>query len=233
MTQTFIPASQLKQEFNVFGHFYSLHGLCADPLMCRSVLEITSKAAQSQPMADAVFVMMNPGSSRPIKETNYAVSSDDISKMSPKLVPTVPDTTQYQVMRIMHYLKWHCVRVINLSDLRDPKCGSFYQRYKQMKRESDTTTHSVFSSQRSAELKLYLSRKHNGPIICAWGVSDDLNPIIEMATATLSSETAVTGLTKQGHPWKYFHPLPSLQSQKEQWIAQMLELLRVKPVVQL
>lgn len=225
MAVAFIPASNLKLQYNVSGHFYSLHVLGTEVLKCRSVLEITSNAAEGKLMADAVFVMMNPGSSRPVVETDQAVTSDVISQMSTKFVPTVPDTTQYQVMRIMHYKGWQHVRVINLSDLRDPKSGSFSQRYVQLEKESGSTVHSIFSSQRSAELKHHLSRKPLGPIVCAWGVSDNLNSLIERASAILSLETAVTGFKKAGHSGKYFHPLPSMQIQKEQWVAQMLGIL--------
>lgn len=231
MDVAFIPASDLKRKYNVFVHFYSLEVPGIETLKCRSVLEITFKAAvttEGKPTADAVFVMMNPGSSRPIVETDHVVSSDGISVMTAGLVPTVPDTTQYQVMRIMHYMGWQHARVINLSDLRDPKSGSFSQRYVQLESESGSKAHSVFSSQRSAELKQHLSRKPQGPIVCAWGVSDALNPLIERASAVLSFETAAIGLLKSGHPGKYFHPLPSLQSQKEQWVAQMLELLHAQ-----
>ena len=231
MGVAFMPASDLKRRYNVIGHFYSLEVPRIETVKCRSVLEITFKAAlttEQKPTADAVFVMMNPGSSRPIVETDHAVSSDEISVMSAVLMPTVPDTTQYQVMRIMHYMGWQHVRVINLSDLSDPKSGSFFKRYVQLESESGCTAHSVFSSQRSAELKQHLSRKPQGPIVCAWGVSAALSPLIERASAVLSLETAAIGLLKSGHPRKYFHPLPSLQSQKEQWVAQMLELLHAQ-----
>lgn len=225
MAVAFIPASNLKLKYNVSGHFYSLQVLETEVLKCRSVLEITSNSAEGKLMADAVFVMMNPGSSRPVVEKDQAVISDVISQLSTKLVPTVPDTTQYQVMRIMHYKGWQHVRVINLSDLRDPNSGSFSQRYVQLERESGSTLHSIFSPQRSAELKHHLSRKPLGPIVCAWGVSDNLNPLIERASAILSLESAVTGFMKPGHSGKYFHPLPSMQIQKEQWVAQMLGIL--------
>ena len=113
MTVSFIPAADLKRHFRVLGHFYSLALPAVEPQKCRSVLEITSTTAAKNPVADAVFVMMNPGSSRPVEETNHLVRSDQVAEMTTKLVPTVPDTTQYQVMRLMHYQGWQHVRVIN------------------------------------------------------------------------------------------------------------------------
>lgn len=227
MAAAFIPAKDLKRQYSVLGHFYSLHALDSERLECRSVLEITSKDSESNPTADAIFVMMNPGSSRPVQETGaeLTVSSDGFAELSVQLVRTVPDTTQYQLMRVMHYSGWRHVRVLNLSDLRDPKSASFVRRYKLLERESGSTAHSLFSSQRLSELKRLLLREPGAPIICAWGVSDDLNPLIKRALAILASESEVTGLEKAGHPGKYFHPLPSIQSHRERWVNQILKLL--------
>ena len=225
MTIAFIPAGDLKLQYSVLGHFYSLHVPDKEPIKCRSVLEITSKVARENPAADAVFIMMNPGSSRAVEQTDHLVLAGSISEMSAHLVPTVPDTTQYQIMRVMHYSGWQHVRVINLSDLRDPQSGAFSRRYTQLERESGSTVHSVFSPERAAELIRRLSRRPGGPLICAWGVSDDLNPLIKRAIKALALEANVTGLEKPGQSGKYFHPLPSLQSQKEQWVVQMLAQL--------
>ncbi|PLX71167.1 MAG: DUF1643 domain-containing protein [Desulfuromonas sp.] len=225
MAVTFIPASSLKQQYRVLGHFYWLNVQGTEPLKCRSVLEITHKDASCNPEADAVFVMMNPGSSRPIDETNHLVDSCRISGMMTQLVPTVPDTTQYQVMRVMHYSGWEHVRVLNLSDLRDPQSGSFAERFVRLEEQTGSQVHSIFAPERSLELEKHLSRKSKAPIVCAWGVSDNLNPLIERATGMLVSESPVMGLAKPGQHGKYFHPLPSLQRQKEQWVRQMLEQL--------
>ena len=225
MTISFIPASELKQQYAVLGHFYSLHFPGFEPVKCRSVLEITARDSERDPVADAVFVMMNPGSSRPVKKRCQFVHAGCISEMQTELVSTVPDTTQYQLMRVMHYKCWQHVRVINLSDLRDPQSGSFAQRYAQLEIETGSAVHSMFSEERSAQLSFHLSRKLDGPIVCAWGVSDDLNPLIDRATKAMRSEQGVTGLAKPGQAGKYFHPLPLLQPQKEQWVVQMLERL--------
>lgn len=228
MTTRFIAASDLKKQYDVLGHFYSLVMDGADPLKCRSVLEIKSKDAPQAPEADAVFVMMNPGSSRPITEGDVAVGVDRVSEMASLLVPTVPDTTQYQVMRVMHHVGWNHVRVINLSDIRDPKSGSFCDRYLQFEQQAGCEIHSVFSSGRSEELKQHLSRKPNAPIVCAWGVDDSLEPLIDRATSRLSAASGgagVTGVAKTAVPGRYFHPLPMLQRQKEEWVVKMLQQL--------
>ena len=225
MTAIFIPASSLKLQYTVLGHFYSLNVPGTEPLKCRSVVEIRSKHARRGARADAVFVMMNPGSSRPVAETNHAVDAAQVAQMVAKLLPTVPDATQYQVMRVMHSMGWDRVRLLNLSDLRDPQSASFAERYVQLEQQAGSKVHSVFAPERSSELQKNLSRKSNAPIVCAWGVGDDLSPLTVRATSALACESSVVGLAKSGQPGRYFHPLPSLQRQKEQWLAQMLDRL--------
>ena len=226
MAIPFVPAEDLKQNFDVYGHFYAIDVPGLEPSKCRSVLEIRSKMAHGNELADAVFVMMNPGSSRPLVEVDNQVASADISRLSDKLVPTAPDTTQYQVMRVMQALDWRYVRVINLSDLRDPKSRSFVDRYANFEKTPGAECHSIFSPARSKQLERCLSRKPRGPIVCAWGVSNDLAPLISRAKKALASGPDVTGLAKPGQPWKYFHPLPSIQYQKEQWVTKMVAKLR-------
>lgn len=218
MNISFIPASELRPLYRVLGHFYDLELHEEVPQRCRSLLEITADPTSS--VVDAVFVMMNPGSSRPVEEVKAT-----ISQRTQLLVPTVPDRTQYQVMRVMHYMGWKHVRVINLSDLCDPSSASFVQRYVQLEEMPDGKEHSIFSTNRSAQLKQYLMRKPRAPIVCAWGVSNDLNPLIEQAREALKFEQKLTGLVKSPDEWKYFHPLPPLQSEQEQWVAQILKKL--------
>lgn len=120
----FIYASELKQKFSVYGHFYELE-IDGTILKCRSVLEILTKSDNLETSATpcAVVVMMNPGSSRPV-DTDYVpkrhtvceISSGDWEK---HLVPTKPDNAQYQIMRLMLLKGWKHLRVVNLSDLRN------------------------------------------------------------------------------------------------------------------
>lgn len=60
----FIYADTLKEKFDVLGHFYDLR-IGHEIFKCRSSLEIVSKQNRkpSNEAADAVVIMMNPGSS--------------------------------------------------------------------------------------------------------------------------------------------------------------------------
>lgn len=106
----FIPAAILKSKFDVFGHFYSVQVAPKQVVECRSVLEIVETdhvpkktAALCDRRPDAVFIMMNPGSSRPLSKVDNRIHAKAIHELSISLVPTKPDTTQYKVMRVMHH----------------------------------------------------------------------------------------------------------------------------------
>ena len=72
---------------------------------------------------------MNPGGGKPKNQvkSNPIVNADTIDDLNKiELVETVPDITQNQVMKIMDAKKWNRVKVINLSDYREPKSFDFY-----------------------------------------------------------------------------------------------------------
>ena len=84
----FIPAPQLKNKFGVFGHFYSVQVAPKRIVECRSVLEIVetayapAKAAVlSNRKPDAVFIMMNPGSSRPLVAADNRIHAEAIDEL--------------------------------------------------------------------------------------------------------------------------------------------------------
>ena len=226
----FIPASELKKSYAVFGHFYLIILKSGETIDCRSVLEIVAKEdiltdidqLSVQP-PDAVFIMMNPGSSKPLVEVNNNVAEKNISQFEVSLVPTKPDITQYQVMRLMHYCSWNHVRVLNISDMRDPKSGNFKQRFRDIEDRTEFTAHSIFDDDRDNELNLKLIRKKSAPIVCAWGVSDELDPLIKRCLGKIGDQS-ITGLLKNSN--KYYHPLPTMQKAKEEWVAKMVELIQ-------
>lgn len=227
----FIPAEALKSKFGVFGHFYSVQVAPKKVVECRSVLEIVESdhapqkaAALSIRKPDAVFVMMNPGSSRPLTEVDNRIHAKVIYDLAISLVPTKPDTTQYQVMRVMHYCEWRHVRVLNLSDLRCPKSGVFFKQFQGLEEEHSFDAHSVFSDRRNDELALKLPS--GIPVIRAWGVSPHLDPLIDRCISKISKAKAVRGLLKEGTTNKFLHPLPSLQSQQVEWVNRMVEQCR-------
>jgi len=227
--QPFIPASELKQDYGVFGHFYSVELASQEVVDCRSVLEIADKSCTgngyeglSQRQPDAVFIMMNPGSSKPLVEVDNHIPARTIHKLSVVLVPTKPDTTQYQVMRLMHFQEWRHVRVLNLSDIRSPKSAEFIKRFQRLEAESKFEAHSVFADARTDELSFKLPQNKRIPVVLAWGISDKLSPLIERCMPRLSGRRNLRGVLEPGTTNKYRHPLPSLQKAQRHWLEQAL-----------
>lgn len=54
-------------------------------------------------------------------------------------------------MRIMKKQEWQHVRVINLSDYRNPKSNSFYSELKTLEKIDCKSVHSIFCEQRKEE----------------------------------------------------------------------------------
>ena len=233
--QPFIPAKDLKQQFGVYGHFYSVELPSQEIVQCRSVLEIASHDITSSDhndlssfQPDTIFIMMNPGSSKPLVEVNNRVRAKAIRNLRTSLVPTRPDTTQYQVMRLMHFRQWQHVRVLNLSDLRSPKSAEFIKTFERLEQEDEFEAHSIFSDARAEELTIKLSNSRKTSLVLAWGISDKLSPLIERCLSRLPKKKKFMGLlepntTKPNTTRKYRHPLPSLHKQQRQWVEQMLQ----------
>jgi hypothetical protein len=229
MNCRFIPAAELQQTYSVFGHFYSVELASKEVIECRSVLEIAAKDRKPKDHSelsalspDAVFVMMNPGSSRPLENVRNHVRAKAIHKLAISLVPTKPDTTQYQVMRLMEIRQWRHVRVLNLSDLRSAKSPEFIRLFQRLEREAKFDSHSIFSNARIDELSLKLPKSGKTPLVLAWGLSEKLNPLIDRCLSRFPPKSRLKGLLEQGTTNKYRHPLPSLQRDKMIWLENMV-----------
>ena len=223
-------AAELKKRFTCYGHFYELVLLNGDRFKCRSVLEIVDTdipqevpADISELQPDAVVVMMNPGSSHPIdiyhmdKEIEYPRSGGSMRK---ELVLTRPDNTQYQVMRVAVRQGWKHIRVLNLSDLRDSRSGSFLQKVEALTGIMGGQVHSLFCAERADELNHALRRKNNTPILLGWGQDPGLIRLAEQCIGGLKGEPTCT-VASDVHPLLNAHPSPMLQSRKLEWLETM------------
>ncbi|MCK5879817.1 MAG: DUF1643 domain-containing protein [Holophagae bacterium] len=238
MTETFIPAAKLKQQYHCLGHFYSLVFEDGTKIPCRSVLEIlkTDKFITTPPQeiealaSDTLVIMMNPGSSRPLsaahKDNMTASGTIGITLKDQPLVPTVPDTTQYQIMRLMAIQGWHHARVVNLSDLRNADSNSFLHEISHLEKMSGGTAHSVFSIERRREWNLRLSM-NQGPVIAGWGQSPRLAGLAEHCVHSMG-ENRLVGVQAAGHPLRFAHPSPRNHTYKLRWLSQMITLLGSK-----
>ena len=209
--------------FTVTAHFYEIAGP-VDRYRCRSVLEIARNgSAHREP--DAIVVMMNPGRSHPIGEAT--VGGAELA-----MVLTKCDDTQYQVMRVMEIQGWALVRVLNLSDLRNPRHTDFFEDFGRFEAEHENREHSIFSPRRAAELCRNLCRSPGAPIIVAWEIHRKLQTLATLALEALVGEPLVGKRGAKGG-WRYWHPLPRNANQQTEWLRSIVEQLainRVKPM---
>ena len=247
----FIYADELKKTFCCYGHFYRLQIAGTEPQLCRSVLEITSLpreavgagagpedlfnrpagnqtfkgVVQSQP--DAIVIMMNPGSSRPLEsgDTESLLTLPLPAGFRKPLVLTQPDNTQYQIMRIMTAKQWTHVRVLNISDLRDPQSTRFIARTQALTSLPGGQTHSLFCNERAAECTEMLQRIPDAPFILGWGQDPGLIPLAAQCLNRISNERIVT-VKAEKNPLLTAHPSPMMQLKKEEWLNTILALLK-------
>jgi len=223
-------AAELKKRFTCYGHFYELILMNGERAKCRSVLEIVdttipqeNPADISEREPDVVVIMMNPGSSHPKdiyhidEEIEYPRRERSRRK---ELVLTQPDNTQYQVMRVAVHKGWKHIRVLNLSDLRDPKSGSFLQKVDALGGIMGGHVHSMFCKERTDERVHSLKRKNDTPILLGWGQDAGLIPLAETCLKQLKGEPTCT-VASDVHPMLNAHPSPMLQSKKLQWLESM------------
>lgn len=236
-----LRAADCKARFAVFGLFHDMP-LDGSLWSCRSILELVAHdrvpaedaGALLDRRPDLLVVMMNPGGSRPIPKgfTPPRLTGPAEVAHLRTLVPTVPDTTQYQVMKVMAARGWQHARVLNLSDLRESKSPLLFQHLRRLAEAGGTAAdaHSIFSPGRRAEL---LSRigpvEGSPPVILGWGRHKALTPLADLCLGALAGRVTVGVQAPEG-PLSYAHPSPQLQALKDAWIERILGLLEARGV---
>ena len=196
--------------------------------------------AQTEP--DLMVIMMNPGSSRPLKQDtngNWVINDNvvthkqkDIQKSikDPQdtniMVEALHDNTQEQIMKIMNDTtggkrQYNYARVLNLSDLSETKNNKFLKLYKHL--ELDGFKHSIFDESRMDEFnQLFVP---NVPVIVAWGVNKGLKKLSQQAINRLNNPELI-GWKKEG--FAYYHPLPRSNNKRKEWVRIILEQLKLR-----
>lgn len=224
-SQRTLRAAMLKKIYEVNGYFYDVKLANGNILHMRNILEIRNKKNKSTGI-DAVVIMMNPGKSKPIKKrkidlfTQGNVCEELKSRFNSKnstipLYKTKPDVTQYQIMRVMERQGWNYVRVINLSDVREPKSKKFEKKLKD--ELQNFNEHSLFSKGRIQELAMLMGETPNVPAIFAWGVSTALSTLGKQCIDCLP-DISVIGKKKPTKEYLYYHPLQRGSEAQKEWV---------------
>ena len=194
----------IKEKFHITGLFYELKGY-----KFRKYLNIIKKGS-SVHVPDLLIVMMNPGASRPLDGIdNNTLESE-----------AVPDRTQSQIMKVMTACKLQYARVLNLTDLREPKSNKMFLKVLEMDKKG--IPHSVFDDRRKEDFESLFIR--GVAVLYAWGVGKELKDLAEMAIHRINDNQAV-GLKKEGVDWAYYHPLPQVYKKQVEWANKIIKLL--------
>jgi len=194
----------MRKDFKITGWFYELNGF-----KFRKFLNIVRyHTIQKNP--DLMVVMMNPGSSRPVNvDKNYNKETD-----------ALPDRTQDQIIRLMNNCSFNYARIINISDLREPKSSVFYDMIDKL--ENQSIPHSIFDNKRSKEFEELFVK--NIPVIFAWGVNKKLLNLAIQAIKRIGDKPI--GLKKNGLEYAYYHPLPQNSTKQKEWVEKITEMIK-------
>ena len=177
--------------FIYYGHFYRLT-IGDDVYHCRSTLEIirscnqeiSEEVAQDPGMLlicqpDAVFVMLNPGSSHPrnVQEPSNSISPYQIdNNAKSNLVLAYPDPTQKAIETVMSRKQFNHVRVLNLFDIRERNSARLVSKIRtslncrRLPNQPEIKPYSIFSRERRSEFRIRLNAR-NRIVIAAWGIT--------------------------------------------------------------
>jgi len=192
-------------EFVATALFYEKEGY-----KFRKYLDIKEKNTQKD-TPDLMVIMMNPGSSRP----QDSIDNNDTESIA------VPDSTQWQIWSVMQILNLEFARILNLSDLREPKSNIFYSRMIEL--DNKGISHSIFSLERSYELdNLFIKEV---PVILAWGVDKNLRKLAEKAIQRFRGSQTF-GIRKEGNTVAYYHPLPPNIHGQKKWVEDITKIMK-------
>lgn len=197
----------MKSKFHITGLFYEIQGY-----KFRKFLNIKRKNSLKQ-APDLMVVMMNPGGSKPVDGIdNNTVESE-----------AIPDRTQDQIMKVMTACKLEYARVLNLSDVREPKSNKLFPKLLEM--DSIGISHSIFNASRKEDFDSLFVK--DIPVLFAFGVGKELKELALKAIHSIGDNNAV-GLKKEGVEWAYYHPLPQVYKKQVEWVDKITVSLKYR-----
>ncbi|MBF0612238.1 MAG: hypothetical protein HQL55_14040 [Magnetococcales bacterium] len=226
----FLKAAQLKERFAVYGTFYQLV-IEGEEHSCRSLLELVSHHIPASQVKDHPpdlwVIMMNPGSSHPWPVSYAPPRVERVNQILSHLqwLPTRPDNTQYQIMRVMAVRGYQHARVMNLSDLREPKSNLLMEKIAHLAGKPHGGVHSIFCGERLPELQAVMPPE-SAPVLVGWGRHAALLPLARQCLQRLQGRRLVGVAVGEG---LYAHPSPMLQRLKDQWVVDLLAQLSDLP----
>lgn len=171
--------SNYNSTFEVKGSFYSIYIAKIGLIKCRNILTICRKNDSNHIQEDAIFVMMNPGSSKPKKGSNYGkiYTLNNFVKNGGhtinNLVDADPDNVHLYTMEIMDIKGWNKVIIVNLSDIREADSSKFKKKYRKIMKHINNknlqTITSIFNSNRNERNIIF---NNTTDVVVCWGANN-------------------------------------------------------------
>lgn len=194
----------MKKKFKITGLYYKVQDY-----KLRKYLNIR-KINSLIKRPDIMVIMMNPGGSKPVDGIDNNIIESE----------AIPDRTQDQIMKVMKTCKFEYARVLNLTDIREPKSQKMFLKALEMDQKG--IPHSLFDSRRRKEFDSLFIK--NVPVIFAWGVGKELQLLAVKAIKAIGIDNLI-GLNKEGVDWAYYHPLPQNYQKQVEWVEKITEAL--------
>ena len=191
------------EDFYFYGDFYRHKGL-----PCRSTLEIvtTDKGGSPEKLLencpDVVVVMMNPGGSHPVEQSDRDARTMVEIGRGVRLVRAHPDNTQRAISRLMDAFKFEHVRILNLSDFREKNSSEVCRR---VRAGTLPDGDSMFSDGRCAELNARLNPR-TGIVVVAWSCFSALQARAADALERIRRRRLCVVGWEGNRPERYRHP---------------------------
>lgn len=228
----YVKAKETKERFSFYGNYYKIKGKEHRSLLCfvPKLEKVAERIDFFKYEFDVIFVMMNPGNSKPQQKNYTWPIQPNLVQNLKTLVPARPDPTQYQIASLAKEMKWESVCILNLSDRCETDSDKFVKELNELPR-----SHSIFSKEREQELRLILAQiKKTETVYLAWGQKTQ-NAFKALASGVHTKLqihfTKLIGLEGDQSlhpPYMYFHPLQKNQELKEKWLCDFVELLNEK-----
>tara|TARA_B100000508_G_scaffold136647_1_gene129940 strand:- start:1152 stop:1817 length:666 start_codon:yes stop_codon:yes gene_type:complete len=207
-------------KYSAQAHFYNIRdGI--DVTQCRRSSYIISEnhiGSTLDSNHDALVVMMNPGSSKPLDANHiikeYTPETICNLHLDEELCPAKIDATMHSIKRLMHLQNWCKVKIINLSDYRTPQSNDFCDFLEMNERIPHYITHSKREHELTNEIKLSASKT----IIFAWGVDNKFDAYTAGFLKLFKRGIGVTNTYG-----RFIHPMGTRPPQL--WVTRMNELL--------
>ncbi|MCA0933918.1 hypothetical protein LCM02_15760 [Lutimonas saemankumensis] len=192
----------MKNKFKITGLYYEVQDF-----KLRKYLNIRRKNSLIE-RPDIMVIMMNPGGSKPVDGIDNNILESE----------AIPDRTQDQIMKVLTACKLEYARVLNLSDIREPKSKQMLLKVLEMDKKG--IAHSIFDDRRKDDFDSLFIK--DVPVLFAWGVGKELKILAEKAIEAIDNDNPI-GLKKEGVDWAYYHPLPQNFQKQDEWVDNIIE----------